>query len=368
MIMAGGTGGHVFPALAVAEWLQSRGVEVVWLGTRGGLEARLVPARNIAMEWIQVGGLRGKGIAGWVSAPLVLLRALYQAMRAIRRHRPRAILGMGGFAAGPGGVAGWLMRVPLLIHEQNAVPGLTNRLLSRLAQRVMEAFPGSFPGQVGAQATGNPVRREIALLPDPEERLSKRSGALRLLVLGGSLGAAVMNETVPAAVRRLPPEERPEILHQAGDRHLDAARDAYRAAQVAAKVVPFVEAMAEAYGWADLVLCRAGALTVSELAAAGVGGLLVPYPYAVDDHQTANARWLAEAGGAELIPQPLFTDSLLAERLRHYHRHRDSLLAMAVAARQVARPEAVERVATSCLEQAGIPLGAADAAPTGRAG
>ncbi len=354
--MAGGTGGHVFPALAVADWLRARGVEVVWMGTRHGMEARVVPEAGIPIEWIQVGGLRGKGLSGWLLAPLRLARALYQALAILMRQRPRAVLGMGGFVSGPGGVASWLMRVPLLIHEQNAIPGLTNRLLARLAKRVMEAFPGSFARSMGAVQTGNPVRREIAELPDPEQRTTSPAESLKLLVVGGSLGAVAINEVVPAAVAQMSAAHRPEIWHQAGQRNLEEARAAYGEAGVEARVEPFIDDMAAAYSWADVVLCRAGALTISELATAGVAALLVPYPHAVDDHQTANARWLVEAGGARLIPQPLLNASYLAEQLSQLQENRAGLRAMAVAARQVAAVDATERVANACLEVAGITL------------
>ncbi len=354
MIMAGGTGGHVFPALAVADWLRERGVEVTWLGTRTGLEARVVPAAGFAVDWVQVSGLRGKGWAGWLLAPLRLARALLQAVAILRRRRPRAVLGMGGFVTGPGGVASWLLRTPLLVHEQNAVPGLTNRLLARLARRVMEAFPGSFPAATAALHTGNPVRPAIAALPDPAQRPATADAPLHLLVVGGSLGAVAINEVVPAAVAALAPEWRPQIWHQAGERNLEAAQAGYRAAGVSARVEPFIDDMAAAYRWADLVLCRAGALTVAELAAAGVASLLVPYPHAVDDHQTANARWLVEAGGAQLIPQPLLSAGSLAEQLQRLTEDRSRLRTMAAAARRVAMPLATEQVGAECLRLAGL--------------
>lgn len=354
MIMAGGTGGHVFPALAVADWLRSRGVEVTWMGTRSGLEARVVPAAGIPIEWVQVTGLRGKGVAGWLLAPLRLVRALVQAIGILRRCRPRAVLGMGGFVTGPGGLASWLLRTPLLVHEQNAIPGLTNRLLARLAGRVMEAFPGSFRAGPKVMTTGNPVRKAIAALPEPGERLANAHASLHLLVVGGSLGAVAINAVVPEAVAALSPEQRPAIWHQAGERNLETARARYREAGLEARVVPFIEEMAEAYAWADLVLCRAGALTIAELAAVGVPALLVPYPHAVDDHQTANARWLVEAGAAELIPQPLLSAARLTEHLQQLACDRERLLAMAEAARRVARPCATEQVGRECLRLAGL--------------
>ncbi len=351
VILAGGTGGHVYPALAVAEWLRAGGVPVVWMGTRTGLEARVVPRAGIEMEWLEVSGLRGKGALAWAGAPLRLGRALLQAWRVLGRHRPRSVLGMGGFVSGPGGVAAALRRIPLVIHEQNAVAGLTNRLLRPLARRLLEGFPGVF-GDPRAEHVGNPVRAEIAALPPPEVRFAGRRDPWRLLVVGGSLGALALNETVPRALARLRPEDRPEVLHQAGAKTLETARAAYAQAGVAADVRPFLDDMAGAYAWADLVLCRAGALTVAELAAAGVGAILVPYPHAVDDHQTANARHLAEAGAAEILAQEALSPQTLAERLAPYARDPALRLRRARAARAQARPEAAARAGRVMLEVA----------------
>lgn len=347
VIMAGGTGGHVFPALAVAERLRGQGVEVVWMGTRRGLEAQVVPAAGIPMEWVTISGLRGKGALSWLLAPFKLVVAVGQAVGILRRLRPRAVLGMGGFVSGPGGLAAWLLRRPLLIHEQNAVAGLTNRLLARLANRVMEAFPGSL-GR-GAVLTGNPVRPEIAALPRPEERFAGRTGRLRLLVLGGSLGAQALNAVVPAALARIAAGQRPEVWHQAGSRNIDEARRRYDEAGVEARVVPFITDMAAAYGWADLVVCRAGALTVAELAAAGVGAILVPFPHAVDDHQTRNAGYLVQGGAALLVPQAQLDPQRLADLFAELGQDRGRLLDMAVAARRLAQPDAAEQVAALCL-------------------
>ncbi len=347
LIMAGGTGGHVFPALAVAEELRARGVEVVWLGTRRGLEAQVVPPTGIPLEWVSIGGLRGKSALTWLWAPFRLLRATGQALAVILRRRPMAVLGMGGFVTGPGGFVTWLLRLPLVIHEQNAVAGFTNRLLAPLASRVLEAFPATFSNK--ATHTGNPVRANIAQLPLPEQRFTARSGALRLLVLGGSLGARALNETLPPALAGM--AMRPEVWHQSGTKLIDEARAAYQSAGVSARVEPFIADMAEAYGWADLVVCRAGALTIAELAAAGVGAILVPYPHAVDDHQTRNAAHLAEAGAAQVIQQR----ELNAERLREMISGLDDrarLLAMAQAARAHAMPDATRVVADQCMEAA----------------
>jgi UDP-N-acetylglucosamine--N-acetylmuramyl-(pentapeptide) pyrophosphoryl-undecaprenol N-acetylglucosamine transferase len=351
-VMAGGTGGHVFPALAVARLLREGGSEVFWVGTRRGLEAKLVPEQGFPVEWLTIAGIRGKGVAQMLSAPWRLAAALRQAAVILRRRRPSLVLGMGGFVSGPGGLVARLLGIPLIVHEQNSVPGLTNQWLARLAQRVFEAFPGSFPPGRGAEACGNPVRPQIALLPPPAERFAGRSGRARLLVVGGSLGALALNEAVAPAVALLAPALRPVIRHQAGERTLETARSAYRAAGVEADVSPFIGDMAGAYGWADLVVCRAGALTVSELAAAGVGSVLVPYPHAVDDHQTGNARHLSEHGAAELLPQDRLDAGSLGALLERLLGDRRLLLAMAEAARRRATPDAAERIAAACLEEA----------------
>ncbi len=355
MIMAGGTGGHVFPALAVAEALHAEGAEIVWLGTRRGLEARVVPQAGIDMEWLTVAGLRHKGLRGWMLAPFNIGLALVQSLRVLLRCRPMVVLGMGGYATGPGGVMSWLLRVPLLIHEQNAVAGLTNRLLAHIATRVLSAFPNVFATRLHAVEVGNPVRAALTALPEPSSRLQGRGDALRLLVIGGSLGAQVLNEVVPQAVQAMDAAVRPQIWHQTGERHIDAARAAYdRAGISAARIVPFIDDMAEAYAWADIVVCRAGALTVAELAAAGVGAVLVPYPHAVDDHQTRNAAFLVEAGAAILVPQTELTPAALGQLLEQFAPagQRQRLMDMACSARRLARPDAAQRIATMCLEAA----------------
>ncbi len=353
MILAGGTGGHVFPALAVAERLRDWNVPVVWMGTRRGLEARVVPSSGIPMEWIAISGLRRKGGLAWLAAPLRLGWACLQAGRRLRARRPAAVLGMGGFVTGPGGLMAAVMRRPLVVHEQNAVVGLTNRWLARIADRVLEAFPGSFGSGARAQVTGNPVRRAIAETDSPHERLAGRRGPVRMLVLGGSQGARALNEVLPPAVALLEGERRPRIWHQSGITGLEPVREAYAAAGVEARVEAFIEDMAEAYAWADLVVARAGALTVAELAAVGVASILVPYPYAVDNHQTGNARYLSRAGAALLLPQPALTPRRLAAALAGLSAQGETLLAMAEAARGRAWPDAAERVARACLEAAG---------------
>ncbi len=351
LIMAGGTGGHVFPALAVAEWLREHGVSVAWMGTRQGLEAALVPKAGIPIEWIGVAGLRGKGPRRLLVLPFMLGRALWQAGAILRRLRPPVVLGMGGFASGPGGLAARALGIPLVVHEQNAVAGLTNRWLARFASQVLEAFPGTFPSARRAVSVGNPVRESIAALPSPAERLAGRAARPRLLVLGGSQGALALNRRVPEALALLDDGERPEVWHQAGGQLHETAAVAYQEAGVTARLTPFIEDMAAAYGWADLVLCRAGALTVAELAAAGIGAILVPFPFAVDDHQTANARFLEQGGAARVIQQAELSAETLAMSLRELLGDRQRLLAMAEAARRLASTGAAEQVARACLER-----------------
>ncbi len=354
LVMAGGTGGHVFPALATARVLQRRGYDIVWLGTQQGIEARLVPAAGIPVEWLSVSGLRGKGAATLLAAPFRLLVAIGQAMRAIRRHQPRVVLGAGGFASGPGGIAAWLLGRPLVVHEQNAVAGLTNRVLARLARRVLEGFPHSFGSGVRAERVGNPVRPEIVAIAPPERRYAGREGALRLLVFGGSQGAARLNAVLPAAIGELPAALRPAVLHQTGTHNFEETVQAYRARGIEADVRPFIDDMASAYGWADLAVCRSGALTVTELAAAGVPAVLVPFPAAVDDHQTRNAQYAVQAGAAKLLPEGDLTPISLAAMLRALLEAGRPLLArMAGAARASAIVDADERLADACMQAAG---------------
>jgi UDP-N-acetylglucosamine--N-acetylmuramyl-(pentapeptide) pyrophosphoryl-undecaprenol N-acetylglucosamine transferase len=349
LIMAGGTGGHVFPALALARLLRERSQEVVWLGTERGLESRLVPAEGIALERLSVTGLRGKGLLPWLAAPLRLTVALVQALKIMRRHQPLVVVGLGGFVTGPGGVAAWLTRRPLIIHEQNAVAGFTNRCLAYLARVVLEAFPDSFGREVHARVIGNPVRRDISALSPPRERFAGRSGPMRLLVFGGSQGAARLNAVVPFALARLAGKVAFDVRHQAGERWLEEGRASYARAGVRADVRPFIDDMAEGYGWADLVICRAGALTVSELAAAGIGAVLVPFPGAVDDHQAHNAQYLVREGAAVVIADRELTAERLAAELERLCAGRGKLLAMAERARQLATPRAAESLAESCL-------------------
>ncbi len=353
LVMAGGTGGHVFPALATARVLRRRGFDIVWLGTERGIEARLVPAEGIPVEWLSVSGLRGKGFAALLAAPVRLAVAVSQAMRAIRRHRPRVVLGAGGFASGPGGIAAWLLRRPLVVHEQNAIAGMTNRVLARLATRVLEGFPGSFGRGVKAERVGNPVRPEIVAIPPPEKRYPGRDGRARLLVFGGSQGAARLNAVLPAAIAELSRELRPEVLHQTGTHNHAETVQAYRLRGLEADVRPFIDDMASAYGWADLAVCRSGALTVAALAAAGLPAILVPFPAAVDDHQTRNAEYAVRAGAALLLPERDLTPVSLAARLRDLlERGRPRLEQMAHAARRTAIVDADVRLADACEQAA----------------
>lgn len=353
LVMAGGTGGHVYPALAVARAIQAQTREVVWLGTHRGLESRVVPEAGIRMEWISVRGLRRKGVLALVTAPFELFLALLQALAVMMRHRPAAVLGMGGFVSGPGGLAAWLTRRPLIIHEQNAVAGLTNRLLARLARVVLQAFPGSFSARFDARTVGNPVRQEISGLADPAIRFASRTGPLRLLVLGGSQGALALNRIVPAALARLPADLRPEVRHQTGSQTIGTAREAYEKHGIDVDLQPFIDDMAAAYAWADLVVCRAGALTVAELSAAGLPAIFVPYPAAVDDHQTANARPLADAGAAAIVQEKDLNDESLAGLLRNWLASREKLCARAIKARALAKPDALRNIANLCLDVAG---------------
>jgi len=349
LIMAGGTGGHVFPALALARLLRAQSHEVVWLGTQKGLEARVVPPENIPIEWLSMSGLRGKGAVTLLAAPFKLLLSIWQALGVIRRRRPALVVGFGGFVTGPGGVAAWLLRRPLVIHEQNAIAGYSNRVLAHFARRVLCAFPQAFPDGVEVQVVGNPVRAEILAQPAPAARFAPREGALRLLVVGGSLGAARLNTVVPFALAQSGLTL--HVRHQAGERGIDAAKKSYAEAGVSAEVTPFIDDMARAYADADLVICRSGALTISELAAVGVPAILVPFPAAVDDHQTVNAQFLVRENAAVLIADRELTPERLAAELKELCQGRGKLLAMAERARQAAKPRAAEELAAACVRQ-----------------
>lgn len=343
LIMAGGTGGHIYPGLAVADVLRNQGWRVTWLGAPNSMEADLVPKHGYPVAWVRFGGLRGKGWLRKLLLPVNLFIAMWQSAVAIFTYRPDVVLGLGGYITFPGGLMAALLRRPLLIHEQNSIVGLSNKALAKLARRVLSGFPNVLPT---AQWVGNPVRADIAALDQPDHRYQSRSGALNVLVVGGSLGAKAINETLPAALALLPENNRPNVVHQTGKTHFVATEAAYRAAQVTAEVRPFLDDMAQRYAWADLVICRAGALTVAELAAVGVASVLIPFPFAVDDHQTFNAQFLSEHGAAILLPQTELTAEVLAKLL--VEMNREKLLEMALEARHLAKTEAAKQVAMVC--------------------
>jgi UDP-N-acetylglucosamine--N-acetylmuramyl-(pentapeptide) pyrophosphoryl-undecaprenol N-acetylglucosamine transferase len=349
LIAAGGTGGHVYPALAVADYLREQGVKVTWVGTEKGLEYRVIPAANIPLEVISISGLRGKGLLNLLFVPLKLLLAIAQTIKIFLRVKPDVVLGMGGFVSGPCGLSAYILRKPLYLHEQNAIPGLTNKVLSYLATTTMQAFPDSFKGNKNVITIGNPIRKAISELASPEERMANREDNIHLLIIGGSLGAQALNENVPQALSGMKKELQLNVWHQAGKNKLDATLEHYKKANVEAKVTEFIEDMAEAYEWADLVICRAGALTISELANAGVAAILVPYPHAVDDHQTANAAYLTNVGAAILIQQKQLVPKLKETITELIQAGRTKLIEMAKAARTLSKPSATQTVAEICL-------------------
>lgn len=352
MVMAGGTGGHVFPALAVARHLCEQGASVFWLGTARGIEARVVPEAGIPIFFLRVEGVRGRGVKGLLKAPFLITSAIYEALRLIKKEQPDVVIGFGGFASGPGGIAARLAGKPLLIHEQNAIPGTTNRLLAPLARKVLTAFPVSLKDSI---TVGNPVREAIHSLPEPSQRYQARRDAqqpLQVLILGGSLGALAINKLLPEALALVPVDQRPTVWHQTGEKHLTSTRSLYQDAKVEARVDAFIEDMSQAYAWADLIVCRAGALTVSEIMAAGVAAIFIPLPSAIDDHQTFNAKILVDEGAALSVPQQGLTAAKLAALLNHELSERELLLNMAEKARQLALPDAAARVSACCLEVA----------------
>ena len=348
LIMAGGTGGHIFPGLAVADELKRRKTPVIWIGGVGGLEQHLVPQYGWRLETLPIAGVRGKGFAAKLFAPLKLVRAIAAAWSLLKRHAPRSVLSMGGYAAAPGGIAAWLARVPLVVHEQNRIPGMTNRMLARFANRVLTGFADVFPQ---GEWVGNPVRATIAALPTPAARYAGREGPLRLLVLGGSQGAQSLNAALPEVLRRRGARLPVAVRHQCGAKHFEQARAAYMRANIEADVVPFEDDMAAAYAWADLVICRSGALTLAELAAAGMPAILVPFPHAVDDHQTRNAEAMVAAGGARLVVEGDDFVKRLGAAFEEIG-DRAKLLKMGEAARTLAKPFAGKQIADVCLEVA----------------
>ncbi len=367
LLMAGGTGGHIFPALAVAQYLTEKGWKTHWLGSEKGMEVSLIPQHGIDLSLLSIGGIRGKGLVTRLLSPFKLLKAIWQSIQVINKFSPDVILGMGGFASGPGGLAAWLLRKPLCIHEQNAIPGVTNRVLSKLARFSLQAFPGAI---VNADAvTGNPVRQSICDLDKPEKRFAEHQGSIRLLVIGGSRGAAIFNQLLPEALLILSDSATLKVRHQTGKNNRGVVLERYSerelindqfsdqsSDQFTVSIEEFITDMDEAYQWADLVLCRAGALTVSELAAVGLGAIFVPYPYAVDDHQTANANYLVNAGAAEIIPQSELSAETLADTLAKFS-NREQCQTIAIKARQQGKPEATREVADFCVRAAGISTG-----------
>lgn len=347
LIMAGGTGGHIYPGLAVADALRAQGWNVVWLGAPNSMEAELVPRHGYPVAWVNFTGVRGKGPLRLLTLPFTLLRALGQSAVAIFNYRPDVILGMGGYITMPGGLMAAILRRPLAIHEQNSIAGMSNKVLAKLAARVLTGFPGVL---ARAEWCGNPVRADIAALPEPQTRYAARYGKLNVLVVGGSLGAQALNETLPKALALLGEQERPNVLHQTGKKHFETVQKLYAEAGVKADIRAFLDDMANQYAIADVLICRAGALTIAELAAAGVASVLIPLPSAVDDHQTHNARFLSGHGAAVLLPQEELSPVKLAQLLRGFSR--EKLLAMAQAARNLAKPEATQSVADVCKELA----------------
>ena len=353
LMMAGGTGGHIFPAFAVAEKLRDAKINVVWLGSRTGLESRIVPAAGFQSDWLDIRGVRNRGWLRLLQLPFVLARAMWQAHQIIRRRTPMALLGMGGFASGPGGLVAVLTRLPLLIHESNARPGLTNRVLAPLARYVMCGFPNTVGLGKGADWTGNPLRADLLNIPPPSTRYRDREGALRVLVVGGSQGARALNQVVPEAIALLPEDKRPIVVHQSGSAELNVVRTTYHRLGVAAQVTGFIDDMRSAYSVADLVICRAGAMTVSEVCAVGIAALLVPYPHAAGDHQSANAAYLVENDAALAVSQAVLSPLVLSEMFLKFDQNRDQLQVMAARARALFQPNATDRVARQCLEVLG---------------
>ena len=351
MIMAGGTGGHVYPALAVAEYLRAQGIPLLWLGSTRGIENRVVPEHGIELLTVRVSGVRGKGLKSKLAAPVKILVAILQALYILIRRRPAAALGMGGFASGPGGIAAWLLRIPLLIHEQNRIAGTTNRILARFAVTIMQGFPGTFKYRTGVVTTGNPVRRVIAELPARQP--TRLPGTLNVLVLGGSQGARRLNQVAPRALQRLQHRVKVNVWHQCGDKHLAETQQIYAGLRLdQVRLDPFITDIAPAYDWADIAVCRAGALTIAELCAAGLASILVPFPFAIDDHQTANARFLCEAGAALLLPENELTETGMEDLLWQLCSSEDRLPELARNARRCAFPGAAQAVGALCMEHA----------------
>ncbi len=352
--MAGGTGGHIFPALAVADYLREKGTNIVWLGTRKGLEAKIIPENGIQIEYLSIAGLRGKGVMRLLMTPFKLIHATIQAIKILKKHNPTLVLGMGGYVTGPGGIAAKLLGKKLVIHEQNAVAGMTNKFLAKIATKVFEAFPNSFTNSSATDTKitccGNPLRKEFT--KRPKKAKHPLNNKVNLLVVGGSLGAKILNEVVPATISSIPEHKNLNIIHQAGERTIDIAKTCYQKNHVEAKIIPFIDDVAKAYIEADIVICRAGALTISEIAMIGVPSILIPLPHAVDDHQTKNAMYLADNGAAILMPQHSFTKENLAVEIIKLINSNEKRKQMSKIARGLAKKEATAIVAEYCLEAA----------------
>jgi UDP-N-acetylglucosamine--N-acetylmuramyl-(pentapeptide) pyrophosphoryl-undecaprenol N-acetylglucosamine transferase len=348
MVMAGGTGGHVYPAMAVADTLKNEGWNIVWLCTQGGMENKLIADKAYDKAMITMQGVRGNGLLGWLLLPVKLVKAFSQSLKALNQYQPDVVLGMGGFAAFPGGLMAKLQGRPLVIHEQNSVAGLTNKVLAKVAIRILAAFPSAFGDK--ALLVGNPVRADISAIAAPAQRFANRSDALRLLIVGGSLGAQALNEVIPQALARLPVDQRPQVVHQAGVKHIEVLQNNYKQAGVEADARAYIDDMAAMYAWADFVICRSGALTVAEVSTAGLGSLMVPFPFAVDDHQTGNAQYLADAGATILVQQKELSVEKLTQILKELNR--EKCLEMAKKARALGKPEATADVAKICVQMA----------------
>ncbi len=349
LIMAGGTGGHIFPALAVADYLTAEQWEVVWLGTPNSMEAKIIPNAGYAMEWVTIRGVRGKGCLAWVGLPMKFAKAVYQVIGILHRHQPNIVLGMGGFVSAPGGMASWLLNIPLLIHEQNAISGLSNRLLSHFATCTLTAFPQSFKPQARVSVLGNPVRATLLDWDSPKQRGLARRERLHVLVMGGSLGALVFNHTLPKVFQQLAQQGfKLDIWHQTGEKHFEIAKQCYQDCDLKVNLVAFMTDMAVAYAWADMIICRAGALTIAEIANIGLAAILVPYPYAVDDHQTANAKFLTEQGAGILLPQTEFKVETVLKILSDLCAKPETIVAMAEKAYTLAQPQATKNIVKYC--------------------
>jgi len=346
VIMAGGTGGHVFPALAVAHYLKAKDWDVSWIGTKKGMESKVIPDNGIEIDWLSVQGIRGKGLGAKINNLKLMVKAFWEAFKILRKRKPNVVLGMGGYVAGPGGVVASLMGIPLIIHEQNRIPGTTNRLLVKKANRVLEAFPNSFPSTTTATFTGNPLRTHFLDFPEKEFWTAEKNSPFRILIVGGSQGAKVLNDIVPATAAHLSDIE---IKHQTGTAALELVAKKYAELNIEAEAIEFIDDIASAYQWADVVICRSGAMTVSEVSAVGIPAIFIPLPHAIDDHQTANARYLYDDGGAVLLDQSEFNETSLMMAIQHV---KSSMKAMTRVVKEKAKLDATAVVANICIQEA----------------